>query len=128
MSYTKLTKKAVKKDADLQRFILNKPDYTKTITIAPNAVLWEKFTEHVKRRAGSKKVSRMTNYLVFKWLQTAKPEIIPEWSSVDAIVVTLSVDHEVWGDFMNKLREMYSKHKIQSDILNGILQDYLGNE
>lgn len=127
MSYTKLTKRGIKKDADLKRFIMNRPDYTKTITIAPNAELWEQFKEHVKKRVGSKKASRVVNYLVFKWLQDAKPKIIPEWSD-DVVIVTLSVDHVVWEDFMNKLREMYSKHKIQSEILNGILQDYLGDE
>lgn len=126
MSYATLGKRSLQQDEDLANFINNKPTYTKTVTIAPNEELWNRFERHVKNKVGSKKVSRMVNYLVWKWMEDAEPEPITEWDSDDAIVKTLSVDHKVWNDFMTKLREMYSKHKIQSDILNNILKEYLG--
>lgn len=128
MAYTKLNKRAIQRDGILRTFLEEKPRYTKTVTIAPSQRLWEKFVKHVKRNVGSKKVSRMVNYLVHTYLEEAEPQDIPDYSQEDTITVTLSVDHEIWGKFMSRLREMYSKHKLQSEIINIILTDYLGDE
>lgn len=127
MAYTKLSKKSIKNDDILRTFLEQKPRYTKTVTIAPSKRLWDKFTQHVKKSAGSKKVSRMINYLVATYLDDAKPSW-KDWSEEETINVTLSVDQEVWERFMEKLKEMYAKHKIQSEVLNEILTEYLNED
>ena len=73
-------------------------------------------------------VSRMDDILKKIIKEDAEPQEIPDYSQEDTITVTLSVDHEIWGKFMSRLREMYSKHKLQSEIVNIILTDYLGDE
>lgn len=127
MSYTKLSKQGMKQDNELSMFINERPVHTKAVTIAPNHFLWHAFTQHVKTVVGPKRVSRMVNYLVYTYLKTAKAKPVGDWEDKQTIVVTLSVDQDVWEDFTNKLREMHSKHKIQSEVLNDILKEYLAN-
>jgi hypothetical protein len=130
MSAIKLSKHNYENNDELREFIDNAPSHTRVILLLPRQDLWQKFSDLVKSEIGAKKKSRVVNYLVHKYLQeeeikplTAEDEVLSR--NENRSPVNLSVDYDLWQQFIDKIRFQYGKKKIQTEVLDMIIENYL---
>lgn len=133
MSVVNLSTTNYKHNDELREMIEHAPKSTRGILLLPRKAQWKRFTSLVKEQIGAKKTSRMVNYLIYKWLQdidNQSPKPLEFDNTVlsrndDRSPVNMSVDHELWTQFTAKISSIYGVKKIQTLVLDMIVEDYL---
>ena len=126
MSYVKLTKSSYETNEKLKNFIDITPEFRTPVLIMPRADLWKKFNDHVINIVGKKRTSRMVNYLLDGYVNKngKSKQLTSNMSDHERPNINLSVDAIIWKKFIAKLERTYGKKKIQSEVIDMIIEDY----
>lgn len=121
----KLTPENIKKDKFLNKHLKNRPKYTKTATLTPNKELWFRFKEVVEEALGANKMSRVINWITEYWVDHVNPTKPPADIDGEIYKTTLTVDHDLWDRFVDKIFLSFSRYRMQTVIINDIIEQYL---
>lgn len=103
----------------------NRAAVNKTVTIAANEKLYEKFRYTVEKIYGFKKESRVIEMLVKDFIETAGYSFKIDFSEQKIVKRTLSIGHELWEDFSVKLDQLFGKKKIKSLVIDRLIDTFV---
>ena len=125
MELVKLTKRNVKNDKLLLKHLTTKPKHKTIVTITPQAHLWHKMQKIVEDAIGDNKMSKILSWMVDHWVDFIHGDEPPGKYNDDKYKTTLHVDQELWERFEDKIFNKFARYRMQSDIINEILENYL---